>query len=80
MAKRMNPEWKKEREKDERYVIVAGSKATQKSGGKVTFSTTFLRELAMKRFAEDIRSGKVTTEDLLAARREEINYGLPVPV
>jgi len=78
---RLSKTWKDEREQDELDVTVFASQTNAKSGGKVKFSTSFLRQVAMKRLAADIAAGRFTSDDLIKLRNEEkAKSTAPVPV
>lgn len=78
-TKRMSARWKDKVEEAELALRTAGAEAVTTSKGRVSVSDAFMRQFALVHVAELIRSGKITSEDILRARKEEIS-GLPARV
>jgi hypothetical protein len=76
----MSGNWKDRVKGAEAALTRAGAQAVVDSGGRVSVSDTFMKQFAMVKMAEMLASGQVTSRDILAARREEINGGAVVPI
>jgi hypothetical protein len=79
-TKRMSSKWKERTTKAEAALTRAGAQAVVDSGGKVSVTDAFMKQFAIVKMAEMIGRGEITSADILAARKEEVGGGLPVPV
>jgi hypothetical protein len=80
MAKRVSNEWKIKVEASKQRLVQAQGNVAVETHGKETVTDSFMQQLAIVRLADDIRAKRVTTADILAARRMESNGVAVVPV